>query len=144
MRATGLSRGLYIFPYGTHKDMNTPAMAEKYNQGPVGMMIVFKNGPPFMPKFLGLWFGYCLLVGFFVAYLAAHTIETQTFEPHTQYLAVFRIVGSAGFLAFGLGPSECYLEGLSLELRNKRGNRRPNLRAVNGRHLRLAWRRKFV
>jgi hypothetical protein len=28
----------------------------------------------------------------------------QTFAPHMQYLAVFRIVGSAAFLAFGLGP----------------------------------------
>jgi len=104
LRATGLACGLYIFPYGTHKDMNTPAMVEKYNQGPVGMMIVFKNGPPFMPKFLGLWFGYCLLIGFFVAYVAAHTMGAQTFAPHMQYLAVFRIVGSAAFLAFGLGP----------------------------------------
>jgi hypothetical protein len=51
-----------------------------------------------MPKFLGLWFGYCLLIGFFVAYLAAHTIP-----PHTHYRAVFRIVGTAAFLAHGLG-----------------------------------------
>ena len=99
LRATGLKRGLYVFPFGTHKDMKSPAMIEKYNQGPVGMMITLPSGPPFLPKFLGLWFGYCLLIGFFVAYLAAHTIA-----PGTYYLAVFRIVGTAGFLAFGLGP----------------------------------------
>ncbi len=99
LRDTGLKRNLYVFPFGTHKEMNSPAMVEKYNKGPVGMMIVFPSGPPFMPKFLGLWFGYCLLVGFFVAYLAGHTIP-----PHTYYLAVFRIVGTAGFLSFGLGP----------------------------------------
>src|SRR5437762_6305323 len=52
--------GLYVFPFGTHKDMNSPAMIEKYNQGPVGMMTVFPSGPPIMPKFLGLWFAYCL------------------------------------------------------------------------------------
>jgi hypothetical protein len=99
LRNVGLKRGLYIFPFGTHKDMKSPAMIEKYNQGPVGVMTIFPSGPPFMPKFLGLWFGYCLLVGFFVAYLAAHTIA-----PGADYLAVFRIVGTSAFLALGLGP----------------------------------------
>jgi hypothetical protein len=98
LRAAGLKRGLYVFPFGTHKDMKSPAMTEKYNQGPVGMMTVFPSGPPVMPKFLGLWFAYCLLIGFFVAYLAAHTIPL-----HTHYRAVFRIVGTAAFLAYGLG-----------------------------------------
>ena len=99
LRDAGLKRGLYVFPFGTHKDMNSPAMIEKYNQGPNGMMIVFPTGKPAMGKYLGLWFAYCLLVGFFVAYLAAHTIPEGTY-----YLAVFRIVGSAAFLSFGLGP----------------------------------------
>ena len=99
LRGAGLTRGLYIFPHATHKDMKSPAVIEKYNQGPVGMMIVFPNGQPVMPKYLGLWFGYCLILGFFVAYLAAHTIA-----PGTYYLAVFRVVGTAAFLAFGLGP----------------------------------------
>jgi hypothetical protein len=99
LRGAGLKRGLYVFPFCTHKDMKLPANIEKYKQGPVGMMIVFPNGAPFIPKFLGLWFGYCLIVAFFVAYLAAHTLPEGT-----QYLAVFRVVGTAGFLAFGLGP----------------------------------------
>lgn len=99
LRASGLKRALYIFPYATHKEMKSPAMVEKYKQGPVGMMIVFPSGPPVLPKFLGLWFGYCLLISFFVAYLAAHTVA-----PHTDYLAVFRIVGTAAFLTYGLGP----------------------------------------
>ena len=99
LRTAGLKRGLYVFPHATHQTMKTPAVIEKYNQGPVGMMTVFPSGPPFLPKFLGLWFGYCLLIGFFVAYLAAHTVP-----PHTDYLAVFRIVGTAAFLSFGLGP----------------------------------------
>jgi len=99
LRTAGLKRGLYVFPFCTHKEMNTPAAIEKYEQGPVGMMIVFPTGRPVMPKFLGLWFGYCLVVAFFVAYLTAHTIA-----PGTDYLVVFRVVGTAGFLAFGLGP----------------------------------------
>jgi hypothetical protein len=98
LRSAGLNRGLYIFPFWTHKEMNQPAVIEKYNQGPVGMMTVFPSGPPVMPKFLGLWFGFCLLIGFFVAYLTAHTVP-----PGVHYLRVFRIVGTAAFLAYGLG-----------------------------------------
>ena len=99
LRATGLKRGLYVFPFGTHKDMNSPAMIEKYNQGPNGMMMVFPAGRPAMGKYLGLWFAYCLLISFFVAYLSAHTVAAGTY-----YLAVFRVVGTAAFLSYGLGP----------------------------------------
>ena len=98
LRAAGLKRGLYIFPFGTHQDMKSPAMVEKYNQGPVGMITVFENGAPAMPKFLGQWFVFCLIVSFFVAYLTGHTVA-----PGLSYLQVFRVAGTAGFLAYGLG-----------------------------------------
>lgn len=98
LRGAGLTRGLYIFPFTTHKEMKTPAMQEKYKQGPVGMMTVFPNGPVAMPKFLGQWIGYCLIVAFFVAYLTGHTVA-----PGTSYLAVFRVAGTAAFMAYGLG-----------------------------------------
>jgi hypothetical protein len=98
VRAAGVKRGLYVFPFCTHKEMKSPALIEKYNQGPVGMMTVFPIGPPVMPKFLGLWFAYCLIIGFFVAYLTAHTVASGAY-----YLAVFRVVGTAAFLAYGLG-----------------------------------------
>lgn len=97
LRAAALPRGLYIFPFCTHKEMKSPGAIEKYNQGPVGMMTVFPTGQPFLPKFLGLWFGYCLIISFFVAYLAAHTLPAGTY-----YLRVFRVVGTAAFLAYGL------------------------------------------
>lgn len=98
LRTAGLTRGLYIFPYCTHKDMKSPAMQEKYKQGPVGMITVFPSGPPAMPKFLAMWFGYCLIIGFFTAYLTGHTVA-----PGAQYLVVFRVAGTAAFLAYGLG-----------------------------------------
>jgi len=98
LRAAALKRGLYIFPFCTHKDMKSPAMIEKQKQGPVGFLTIFPSGPPAMPKFLTQWFVYCLLIGFFVAYLAAHTVAHGT-----HYLAVFRVVGTAAFLAYGLG-----------------------------------------
>jgi hypothetical protein len=98
LRAAGLKRGLYVFPFCTHKEMKSPARIEKYKQGPVGMMTVFPSGPPVMPKFLGMWFVFCLVVGFFVAYLTGHTVM-----PGAQYPAVFRVAGTAAFLAYGLG-----------------------------------------
>jgi hypothetical protein len=98
LRAAGLKRGLYHFPFGTHKEMKSPAMVEKYKQGPVGFLTVFPSGPPAMPKFLGMWFAYCILIGFFVAYLTGRTVA-----PGTQYLAVFRVAGTAAFFAYGLG-----------------------------------------
>ncbi|HTW57587.1 MAG TPA: hypothetical protein VMD99_05640 [Terriglobales bacterium] len=94
----GVTRGLYLIPYGTHKTMKSPETQEKYLQGPVAMLTVFPSGPPAIPKFLALWFGYCLIIGFFVAYLTWHTVA-----PGANYLVVFRVAGSAGFLTYGLG-----------------------------------------
>ena len=74
LRAAGVKRGFYMFPYGSHKDMKSPAMQEKFKEGPVGTMTVFPSGPPAIPKFMGMWFVYCLVIGFFTAYLTAHTV----------------------------------------------------------------------
>jgi hypothetical protein len=98
LRPAGLQRGLYIFPYCTHKEMNSPAMTEKYKQGPVGMLTILPSSPPAMPKFLGQWFAYCLIIGFFVAYLTGHTVRSGE-----TYLVVFRVAGTAAFMAYGLG-----------------------------------------
>jgi hypothetical protein len=98
LRAIGLKRGLYHFPFCSHKEMNSPAMIEKFKQGPVGMLTVFPSGPPAMPKFLGMWFAYCLIISIFVAYLTGHTVA-----PGAPYLAVFCVAGTAAFLAYGVG-----------------------------------------
>jgi hypothetical protein len=99
MRDAGVKRGMYMFPHlGSMAEMNTPEGQEKYRTGPVGILVVMPSGPVNMGKHLALWFGYCLLVSFFVAYLAAHTMAAGT-----HYLGVFRIVGTAAFLAYGFG-----------------------------------------
>jgi len=98
LRTVDLKPGLYAFPYCTHKDMKSPAMEEKRKLGPVGLLTVFPKGPMNMGKFLGMWFVYCLIVGLFVAYLAAHTVP---FGAHHR--TVFRVTGTAAFLAFGVG-----------------------------------------
>ncbi len=98
LRAAGLERGYYMFPYGSHKEMKSPAMVEKYKQGPIGIMTVFPSGPPAMGKYMGMWFVYCLVIGFFVAYLTGHTVMAGA-----NYLVVFRVAGTAAFMAYGLG-----------------------------------------
>ena len=98
LRAAGVKRGLYTFPYCTHKDMKSEAVIAKQKQGPIGTITIYPTGPINMGKFLGMWFVYCLIVSLFAAYLAAHTIA-----PGAHQLAVLRIVGTAAFLAFGIG-----------------------------------------
>jgi hypothetical protein len=98
LRSAGLKRGLYIFPFCTHKEMKSPAFVEKQKQGPVGMMTIFPSGPPVMPKFLAMWFIYCLIIGSFVACITGRTIA-----PGARYLFVFHIAGIAAFLGYGAG-----------------------------------------
>jgi len=98
LRAVGLKQGLYTFPFTTHKEMKSPEVQEKFKQGPVGFLTVFPSGPVNMGKFMGLWFVYCLVIGFFTAYLTGHTVAQGA-----RYLAVFRVAGTAAFMAYGLG-----------------------------------------
>ncbi len=98
LRAAALKRGLYVFPYCTHKDMKSPALAEKQKQGPVGFMTILPSGPPVMPKFLIQWFVFCLVIGFFVALLMSLTVAHGA-----NYHLVFHVAFVAAFLAYGLG-----------------------------------------
>jgi hypothetical protein len=100
LRAAGLKRGTYVLPYCLPKEMKTPAAIEKYKQGPVGFLTIMPNGQPVLPKFLAQWFVFCLVVSFFTAYLGAHTIAFGS-----DYLAVFRVVGTVAFMAYGLGQA---------------------------------------
>ena len=97
LRSSNLTPGLYVFPFCEMKEMKSEASAEKYKRGPVGFMTIVPNGPPAMPKFLVQWFLYSVLVSFFVAYLTGHTVSAGT-----DYLAVFRVAGTAAFMAYGL------------------------------------------
>jgi hypothetical protein len=99
MHEAGVTRGMYMFPHmSSPKEMNSPEMLEKYERGPVGILAIIPSGPPAMGKLLALWFVYTLIVSFFAAYLAAATLAAGT-----HYLGVFRVVGTAAFLAYGIG-----------------------------------------
>jgi hypothetical protein len=89
----------YVIPYCPDmKEMESPEMRQKFIEGPVGVLNLRRPGLPTMGPMLLQWFVFLLVVSFFIGYLAAITIE-----PGAHYLAVFRVVGAAGFLAYSAG-----------------------------------------
>jgi len=98
IRPAQLKPGLYTFPYCTHQNIKSPEVQEKFKLGPVGFMTIYPNGAPPIARFMAQWFLYCATVNFFVAYLAAHTVPSGM-----HFWGVFRVVGTAAFLAYGLG-----------------------------------------
>jgi hypothetical protein len=100
LRRAGVSAGNYMFPHcKAMKELGSPEMIKKYEQGPVGMLVVSPKRAPTMGKELVLWFLYSVVVGVFVAYLAGHTLAAGT-----HYLAVFRVAGAAAFMAYAVAP----------------------------------------
>lgn len=98
LRPFNIPPGDYMLPKPTNmKEMSTPEFTEKLNKGPVMMMTVFPNGPFAMGKQLVQWFIYCIVIGIFAAYLASRTLP-----PGTEYLEVFRVVGTVAFAGYGL------------------------------------------
>ncbi len=96
MREAGVRPGSYHFPRpASPKGMHEAVWQEKCKRGPVGFLHVLPSGGPAMGKNLALWFGYTLVVGVFVAYLASRTLD-----PGADYLEVFRIAGATAFLAY--------------------------------------------
>jgi hypothetical protein len=96
LRRLSLTPALYHFPYcPSSKEMGTAEMQAKLKEGPVGLLAVMPNGPMSMGKFLGQWMGYCLLVSLVVGYLAGVTTPAGA-----EALHVFRVVGTAGLLAY--------------------------------------------
>jgi hypothetical protein len=89
----------YIIPYCKDpKEMQSPEMLQKHIEGPVAVLNLRAPAKPTMGPYLGQWFVFNLVVAFFVAYVAAHTIP-----PGTVYLEVFRVVGAVTFLAYAAG-----------------------------------------
>ena len=90
--------GEYFLPFTSDmKAMKAEAFQEKLRAGPVAMLTVLPNGPLSMGGPLLLWFIYLLLVGGFVALIAAHTLD-----PGTHYPRVFKVTGAVAFGGYAL------------------------------------------
>jgi hypothetical protein len=99
IRAGNPKPAQYIVPYCSDmKDMEKPEMKQKYIEGPIAVINLMPSGAPKMGKSLTQWFIFILIVSFFIAYVAAHTIQLGA-----EYLHVFRVVGAVGFLAYSAG-----------------------------------------
>jgi len=93
----GIPPGLYMIPNCAGQKMDSPEVKEKFQRGPVAVITMMAPGAIQMPKFLGQWFVYCVLVSFFAAYITGRTVGTGT-----EYLQVFRVAGTAAFMAYSL------------------------------------------
>lgn len=94
-----LKPGLYNMPHvADWKDSKKPDVIKKFDDGPNGYFTIIPNGMPAMGKSMVLSFIYYLVVGIFIAYIASRTLS-----PTAHYLAVFRVVGTSAWLAYGFG-----------------------------------------
>lgn len=96
LRPFGLKPGQYMLPRpASMKECREPAFVEKLNRGPVLILTVLRNGPMSMSRPMLQWAAFILVVSGLTAYLAAATLPADA-----SYLAVFRVTGTAAFLAY--------------------------------------------
>lgn len=99
LRAGGLAPGRYVVPWmGGGEAMKTPEGRAKLENGPIAYFTVAPRGMPNMGRMMAQSFVSAVIISAFVGYLAWHTLA-----PGTGYLAVFRITGTATFMAYALG-----------------------------------------
>lgn len=97
LRALDLAPGDYMLPSPGPQGMKDPTFVERLKQGPIVVMTVIQAGVPNMGPQLVQWFGYCLLVGLFAAYIAGRALG-----PGAPYLAAFRFAGCTAFVGYTL------------------------------------------
>jgi len=79
-------------------EMRSPEFQKKLSEGPIWIITARPAGSHGMGKALVLWFLYLLLVALFAGYVAAIALPAGT-----HYLTVFRLAGTAAFMALSLG-----------------------------------------
>lgn len=96
LRKLALKPGQYMLPYMPDmKDCKSPAVVKRFEDGPIALLRVQKNGVPTMGTSLTLYFLYCLLVSFVTAYVARHTLTYgATFQD------VFRLTGTIAVASY--------------------------------------------
>jgi hypothetical protein len=98
LRRFNIPPGEYMIPHGGGPEaMHNPAFIEKMKRGPVALITVTKPGVPDMGSNLAQWFAYCVLVSIFAGYVAGRALG-----PGSDYLPVFRFVGTTAFVGYAL------------------------------------------
>ena len=89
----------YGIPHpGSPDRMKDPAFVAKMTRGPLVLMNVSPGAPPALGASLTLWFVFVLVVTLFSAYIASRAVASGS-----EYLNVFRFVGTTAFVGYGLG-----------------------------------------
>ncbi len=98
LRPLSIAPGDYMVPRANDpKDMRSPEFQEKMEKGPVFIMTMLPSGKFNMGRNLLQWFIYTLVVGLFSAYVGGRALSAGT-----DYLAVFRLVGTVAFIGYAL------------------------------------------
>ena len=95
--------GDYMMPYSSGPEqMKDPAFQEKVKRGPMAVLTIMHGDmQTSFKKALALWFVYSLVVSVFAAYVAGRAMR-----PGTEYLEVFRFVGTTAFLGYALAMAQ--------------------------------------
>lgn len=101
IKAAGFGAGIYMFPWADEKARRTPEHMAKVAEGPSGMVTLFAPGPMDMKAMMAKSIVGNLIVSFFTAYVAHHAFVSWPAPP--SYLKVFQVVGTVGFMTYGLG-----------------------------------------
>jgi len=96
LRSRALAPGMYSFPYATTgEEARGESFKARVKAGPVGFLLVQRPEQKLsMGSALLQVFVFYLVVGVFVAYIGYVTLE-----PGTDYRTVFRVTGTAAFMA---------------------------------------------
>jgi len=98
LRPLNIPPGDYMVPRPNDmKDMRSATFTEKLNKGPKIVFTVLPPGQPSMSSnFIG-WFLYSIVVNIFAAYVTGRALPVGT-----EYLQVFRFVGTVSFVGYVL------------------------------------------
>lgn len=99
LRRLSIPPGDYSLPHaGGPKGLKRSEFVEKLKKGPIVVMTLSPGGSFSMGSSLVQWFLFSVLVSLFAAYIASRTLQ-----PGTHYLSVFRVIGTAAFMAYSFG-----------------------------------------
>lgn len=105
IRAFNIPAGDYAAPHAdSAAAMKDPAFVEKRAKGPTVIMTTAPGAPPPMSVTLTKWFIYCVVVSLFAGYIASRTLPAGT-----DYMAVFRIVGTTAFMGYALALPQAWI-----------------------------------
>lgn len=90
--------GMYMLPYCTMENANTPEMKRKLAEGPVGILFLRAPGSAGMGSALAQWFVHIVVVTLFAAYAATLTLSATTADAQ-----IFNVVAIITFMGYSLG-----------------------------------------